>query len=70
MTADVTGSPSTLLPGQVTGAPIRIPYVLCCRQGERFCGQTWTANTRLQFAEHLAARRRHEQDCPAGLILP
>lgn len=68
MTSDVTFSPSAVLPGQVTGAPIRLPYVLVCRAGEQHCGITWTANTRRQFTEHLARRRKHEDDCSGGLI--
>lgn len=65
---DITSSPSAVLPGQVTGQPIRLPYILLCRSGEQPCGKTWTANTRRQFAEHLADRRRHEDGCGGGLI--
>jgi hypothetical protein len=65
-----TGSPSATLPGQVTGAPVRLPHVMLCTQGERHCGTRWTANTPRQLAEHAAARRAHEAACNGGLIIP
>jgi hypothetical protein len=69
MTAKVTSTPATELPGSVIGRPIRIPFVLLCTNGERFCGKTWTANSRHQLAEYMAERRTHEQNCRGGLII-
>jgi hypothetical protein len=65
----VTGSPSSVLPGQVVGAPLRIPAVLLCTQGERWCGARWVANDRHELVSLLAARRNHEDGCQGGLIL-
>jgi hypothetical protein len=65
----VTGSPSSALPGQVVGAPLRIPAMLLCTQGERWCGKVWTANDRHQLVALLAERRDHEDRCQGGLIL-
>lgn len=69
MAVAVTGSPSSALPGQIVGAPIRLPYVLLCTQGERWCGKCWTANDQHVLVELLAARRKHEDACMGGLIL-
>jgi hypothetical protein len=64
-----TPHPSTALPGQVVGAGIRLPAVLCCTSGEIFCGKTWVANTHRQFVEKAAEKRRHEEACGGGLIV-
>lgn len=70
MPASVTVNPASALPGQVLGKPMRIPAVLLCTQGERFCGQTWVANSMRDLPEKLAERRKHEDSCNGGLILP
>jgi hypothetical protein len=64
-----SSSPSLTLPGQVLGAPVRLPAFMCCTQGERWCGWKRTANTQKQFVEMAAEKRRHEQDCLGGLIV-
>ena len=65
-----TPSPSmTAGPGDVMGAPVRLPAVLCCTSGEVFCGRTWVANTQRQFVERAAEKRRHEENCGGGLIV-
>jgi len=64
-----TPHPSTALPGQVVGAPIRLPYVMLCQSGEVFCGKTWVANDQRQFVEKAAEKRRHEENCGGGLIV-
>lgn len=69
MAVSVTGSPSSALPGQVVGAPLRLPCVLLCTQGERWCGRKWTANDRRGLLERLAERRDHEDRCNGGLVL-
>jgi hypothetical protein len=69
MSTSVTTNPSSLLPGQVLGAPIRLPRIMLCTQGERWCGWVRTANDRRQLAELMAERRRHEENCRGGLIL-
>jgi hypothetical protein len=69
MPASVTANPASALPGQVVGKPIRLPYVMLCTQGERFCGKTWVANVSREIPEKLAERRKHEQDCAGGLIV-
>ena len=70
MTVTVSTDPAgALADGSVVGRPIRLPYVMLCTEGERWCGRAWTANSRLQLAELLTDRRRHEQGCQGGLIL-
>jgi hypothetical protein len=67
-----TDSPSAALPGEIVGAPVRIPAILCCQAapaGRRWCGKTWVANTEKQFAEKAAERREHEATCQGGLIV-
>jgi hypothetical protein len=68
MAVKVTSDPSAELPGNVVGAPLRIPAILLCTQGERFCGATWVANTARDLPDRLAERRRHEATCGGGLI--
>jgi hypothetical protein len=62
----VTTDPSTARPGDVIGRPIRVPAILLCTQGERFCGRIWVANTRMELPGKLAERRDHEARCAAG----
>ena len=69
MPTSYTPNASESIPGQVTGAPVRLPAVLACTSGEVFCGRVWTANTREQFVEKAAEKRRHEMDCQGGLIV-
>ena len=69
MPTGYTGSPSSILPEQVLGAPIKLPCVLLCQAGENWCGWKRTANTRTQFAEYATERRRHEENCAGGLIV-
>jgi hypothetical protein len=69
MPVTVTSTPEAAMPGQVVGAPIRLPYVLLCTQGERWCGKHWTANSRPALAELMAERRKHENGCMGGLIV-
>jgi hypothetical protein len=69
MSVSVTSSPASALPGQVVGRPMRIPAILLCTQGERFCGRRWVANSMRELPEKLAERRKHEQDCNGGLIV-
>lgn len=69
MAVAVTGSPSTAMPGQIVGAPMRLPAILLCTQGERWCGKVWTANDRHQLVDLLAERRGHEDGCAGGLII-
>jgi hypothetical protein len=66
---DVTTTPSQLADGQVVGPPIRIPFIMLCHQGERWCGWVKVANTRRQLPELMAERRRHHEGCLGGLIL-
>lgn len=68
MAVKVTGNPSAELPGTVVGAAIRLPYVMLCTQGERFCGATWVANSQRDLPVKLAERRSHEESCRGGLI--
>jgi hypothetical protein len=68
MAVKVTTNPSAQIPGTVIGAPMRIPAILLCTQGERFCGTTWVANTARELPAKLADRRRHEQTCHGGLL--
>lgn len=70
MAVTVTSRPSEAEIGSVVGAPLRLPCVLLCTQGERFCGAAWTANTAHELAERMAERRAHETGCLGGLILP
>jgi hypothetical protein len=65
----VTPDPASVRPGQVVGKPMRIPAILLCTQGERFCGRTWVANTARELPEKLADRRVHEASCQGGLIV-
>jgi len=65
----VTSNPSGALPGEVVGRPIRLPAVLLCTNGERFCGKTWTANSQWQLTAAMKERRAHEQSCRGGLIV-
>jgi len=65
----VTANPAGELPGSVLGAPIRIPSVLLCTNGENWCGRVWVANHRRQLPERLAERRDHEARCRGGLVL-
>lgn len=71
MPVTYTPSPSSALPGEVVGPPVRLPCILVCNAGDgtRICGKVWTANTRQQFAEMAAAKRRHEERCGGGLIV-
>lgn len=69
MPTSYTPSPSSVLPEQVVGAPIKLPCVLLCQAGEVFCGWKRTANDRKQFAEYAAERRKHEEGCGGGLIV-
>jgi hypothetical protein len=69
MSVTVTSDPASALPGQVVGAPLRLPAVLLCTQGERFCGTKWVANTAREMPEKMAARRKHEEGCKGGLIV-
>jgi hypothetical protein len=66
---DVTMNPAQLAEGQVIGRPIRIPFVMLCHQGERWCGWVRVANTRRALPELLAERRQHHETCLGGLIL-
>jgi hypothetical protein len=66
----VTGNPSSELPGSVIGQAIRLPYIMLCTNGERFCGATWVANTERELPERLLQRRQHEDNCRGGLIIP
>jgi hypothetical protein len=68
MAVKVTSNPSAELPGSVVGAPIRLPYIMLCTQGERFCGATWVANRARELPEKLAERRKHEENCKGALI--
>jgi hypothetical protein len=66
----VTANPAAARPpGSVIGRPIRLPHVMLCTEGERWCGRWWTASTRRALAEKLAERRTHEETCNGGLIL-
>ena len=69
MPTNYTPAVSTAIPGQITGAPVRLPSVMCCTAGEVFCGQTWTANTREQFLDKAIEKRKHEESCNGGLIV-
>jgi hypothetical protein len=65
----VTGNPSAELPGSVIGQPVRIPAILLCTQGERFCGRVWVANTVRDLPVKMTERRRHEEKCSGGLVV-
>jgi len=67
--SDITISPASLTDGQVAGPPIRLPFVLLCHEGQRWCGWQRTANSKRQFTELLAERRHHAETCLGGLIL-
>ena len=54
---------------EVAGKPVRLPAVLLCTMGERFCGKVWTANTQEQYLLKSAERREHEATCNGGLIV-
>lgn len=69
MSTTYTPNLSTALPGQAVGAPVHLPYILLCNQGERWCGWVRTANTQKQFLEYAADKRRHEEHCQGGLIV-
>ena len=72
MPTTYTTSPSSVLPGQVTGAPItHLPWVfLCCSPSEgRHCGWARVANSRRDVPEVMTARRKHEEKCQGGLIV-
>jgi len=56
------------VPGAVTGAPVHIPFVLFCTQGERWCGWQRTANSQREFLLLAADRRVHEAACLGGLV--
>jgi hypothetical protein len=64
----LTSNPSAEIPGSFIGRPVRLPAVLLCTMGERFCGRVWTANTQEQFLLKSAERREHEAVCKGGLI--
>lgn len=64
-----TSNPSEALPGQIVGKPVRLPYIMLCTSGERFCGWVRTANNPIQLAELMKERRVHENGCAGGLIL-
>jgi len=68
VSVSVTSSPASVLPGQVIGRPVRIPAILLCTAGERFCGKTWVANSERALPEKMAERRKHEESCQGGLI--
>lgn len=68
MATRYTERPSEVLPGEIIGEPIRLPAVMLCTQGERYCGWVRMANTRDQFARYAAERRKHELKCQGGLI--
>lgn len=67
-----TENPSATIPGEVVGAPVRIPALLMCsgKPGRRPCGWMRTANTPQQYAEYALERRKHEETCKGGLIVP
>lgn len=72
MTVRYTDRPSQALPGEIVGAPVRLPHIMLCQAGgpgSRFCGWLRTANTPRQFAEYAAQRRDHERACKGGLIV-
>lgn len=72
MTTTWTTNPSTVLPGQIVGAPIRIPHIMLCHAappGGRWCGWVRVANSRQQLVELMAERREHEETCQGGLIV-
>jgi hypothetical protein len=69
MAVTVTDSPSTALPGSIIGRPIRLPHVMLCTQGERWCGWVRCANDRHQLVVLMAERRSHEEKCGGGLII-
>lgn len=69
MAVRVTSNPSGELPGSVIGRPMRLPAILMCTQGERFCGAKWTANTEHELVLALSARRDHETACRGALIV-
>jgi len=71
MATTYTANPSGILPGQVVGTPItHLPWIFLCCQGERHCGWVKVANTPKQVVEVMAAKRRHEEGCQGGLIVP
>lgn len=55
-------------PGEFTGAPVRVPFVLFCTQTERWCGWVRTANSAEEFTALAADRRTHEMSCQGGLV--
>jgi hypothetical protein len=69
MSVKVTSNPSAELPGTVIGKPVRLPHIMMCTQGERFCGRYWVASTQRELPVKMAERRRHEQGCAGGLIV-
>lgn len=69
MTVKVTSDPGAEPAGSVFGAPIRVPGILLCTNGERWCGRVWVANHRRQLPEMMAERRDHEVYCRGGLVL-
>ena len=69
MPTTYTPNASEMIPGQIAGAPVRLPALMCCTSGEVFCGRVWTANTREQFVEKAAEKRKHEMGCQGGLIV-
>lgn len=72
MSVYFTESPSSVLPGEAVGQPIRLPAVLICQAaapGRRWCGKSWVANNARQYVEKAAERRDHEQTCEGGLII-
>lgn len=72
MSVYYTESPSSVLPGEVVGAPVRLPALLMCQAagpGRRWCGWMRTANDARQYAEKAAERRDHEKACQGGLII-
>jgi len=69
MATTYTNSPSTAVPGQVVGRPIRLPAVLVCGSGQVHCGWAVIANTRRDLPEKMAAKRKHEESCQGGLIV-
>jgi hypothetical protein len=67
-----TASPSTVLPGQVIGAPItHLPWVFVCQSPSegRHCGWARAANSPLEVPEVMKAKRQHEEKCQGGLIV-
>lgn len=75
-----TELPPKLKRGEVAMPPVRLyadgtmaPQILLCQAagpGQRPCGKVWTANNTHQYAEMAAERRKHEETCKGGLIVP